>query len=71
MQLLIESTDQLTTIDGVPVRVWKGRTDDNVECKVFIHRIAVHKSQDQALFQAVLLEQLPPGRQVPLSEVLT
>jgi hypothetical protein len=71
MQILIDSTDQLTTVDGVPVRAWKGTTDDGVECMVFVHRIAVHKSQDQARFQAVLLEQLPPGRQVPLSEVLT
>lgn len=71
MELLIESTDELTTMDGVPVRVWHGTTDNGVKCLVFVHRIAVHKSQDNSLFQAVLLEQLPPGRHVPLAEVLT
>lgn len=70
MKLTIESTDQLTTIDGVPVRVWKGTTERGVECVVLVHRIAVHKAQDQAQFEAELFEQLPPGRHVDLRMVL-
>lgn len=70
MRLQIESTDQITAMDGVPVRVWRGRTEAGVECIVFVHRIAVHNDNDQSQFDAELAEQLPPGRHVPLRSVL-
>jgi hypothetical protein len=70
LQLQIESTDQLTTFNGVPVRVWKGVTASGVECLVFVHRIAVHDSADSTQFEAELKEQLPPGRHIPLSAIL-
>ena len=69
MILTIEATDQLTHWDGVPVRVWKGKTESGVDCFVFVHRVAVHKSKDQAEFERALRE-IPPGRVVPLSAVL-
>ena len=70
MQIAIESTDQLTTMDGIPVRVWKGITAQGVECVVFVHRIAVHTDADAGAFERKLKEQLPPGRHVPLAMVL-
>ncbi len=70
MRMTIEATDQLTTMDGVPVRLWEGTTEAGTPCKVFVHRIAVHKSQDAAQFDKELKEQLPPGRSVPLSAIL-
>ncbi len=70
MELQITATDKLTTIDGVPVRLWEGVTPDGTRCKVFIHRIAVHNDDDQAAFQRELQEQLPPGRHIPLSMIL-
>lgn len=70
MKLTIESTDQITTLDGVPARVWKGVTEAGVECVVFVHRIAVHRAADNDQFARELKEQLPPGRHVPLSVVL-
>ena len=70
MQIVIESTDQLTTLDGIPCRVWKGCTAGGVECVVFVHRVAVHKDADAGQFERELQEQLPPGRRVPLSAIL-
>lgn len=70
MKLMIESTDQLTHIDGVPVRVWEGATEDGVPCKVFVHRIAVHNDEDSSAFDHALKEQLPPGRVVDLRQIL-
>ncbi len=70
MQLQIESTDQITTMENVPVRVWKGVTEAGVPCIVFVHRIAVLNSEDQTQFERELAEQLPPGRSVPLSAIL-
>lgn len=70
MELQIKATDQITTLDGVPVRVWEGHTASGIPCKVFIHRIAVHKDEDAAEFDRELREQLPPGRVVPLAMIL-
>lgn len=70
MQMVIKATDQLTEIDGVPVRVWEGRTSSGIPCKVFVHRIAVDRAEDTAEFDRALAEQLPPGRVVSLREVL-
>lgn len=70
MHLQIESTDQITHMDGVPVRVWQGTTANGVPCLVFVHRIAVHRDQDTADFDRELAEQLPPGRVVPFSAVI-
>ena len=70
MQIQIESTDQITHMDGVPCRVWRGVTADGTECLVFVHRLAVHKAQDASQFERELTEQLPPGRHFPLSAVL-
>jgi len=41
MKITIVSTSKLTTIEGVPCRVWEGVTDRGVPCHVFIHRLAV------------------------------
>jgi hypothetical protein len=60
VELRIKSTDLVTTIDGVPVRLWECTTRASVPVKVFIHRIAVHKSQDSIEFDRELDEQLPP-----------
>lgn len=70
MQIQIESTDVITEIDGVPVRVWEGVTESGKKCKVFVHRLAVHVDEDAAEFDRELEEQLPPGRRIPLSQVL-
>lgn len=70
MKIQIEATDQVTEIEGVPVRYWRGTTESGIPCKVFVHRIAVEKSEDCSQFDHELVEQLPPGRRVPLSAIL-
>lgn len=70
MKMTVEATDQTTTIDGVPVRLWKGVTESGTKCEVFIHRIAVHKDEDATQFDKELKEQLPPSRHVPLWMIL-
>lgn len=70
MRILIEATDTLTSLNGVPVRLWEGTTESGVKCRVFVHRITVHKDEDASQFDKELKEQLPPGRHVPLSAIL-
>ena len=70
MEIIITSTKTLTTIDGVPVRVWKGTTQGGINCYVFVHRLAVRPDQDSGEFDCELFQQLPPAEHVPLAEVL-
>jgi len=60
MRILIESTDQILELNGVPVRVWNGTTESGIECLVFVHRIAIHKDADNEAFERELFEQIPP-----------
>lgn len=70
MKLTIESTDKLTHIDGVAVRVWNGVTEKGTKCLVFVHRVAVAETEDATDFERELSEQLEPGRTVALRNVL-
>lgn len=70
MKITIESTDMLTHIDGVPVRLWQGVTDRGIACKVFVHRLAVHNNHDADQFEQELREQIEPGRVFDLRMVL-
>jgi len=73
MKIEIESTDKVTEIDGVQVRLWKGITEQNIECLVFVHRLAVKNIQDQSQFQKELKEiqwQVSSERIIPLSKIL-
>jgi len=70
MEIQITATDQLTTLDGIPCRVWEGLTARGVRCKVFVHRIAVHPDEDARQFDVDLQEQIPPAYTVPLRDVL-
>lgn len=70
MKVQMEATDKITTLDGVPVRLWEGTTEQGTKCKVFVHRIAVHKDVDCSQFEAELDERMPPGRLVDLRQIL-
>jgi len=70
MKITITATGVMTTMDGVPVRVWRGTTADGVDCIVFVHRIAVAKDEDASSFERDLVEQLPPAEMIPLRKVL-
>ncbi len=60
MKINIQSTDILTQVEGVNVRLWDGVTDAGTPCKVFVMRVAVHRDHDPAQFERELREQLPP-----------
>jgi hypothetical protein len=70
MEIIIKSTDILTNIDLVPVRLWEGTTERGIKCKVFIHRLAVHNDDDCSEFEQELKETMQPGRVLSLRQVL-
>ncbi len=70
MKIMIESTADLTYLDGAKVRAWKGVTERGVACFVFVHRIAVEAAQDCEQFDRELKEEMQPGRVVDLRHIL-
>lgn len=60
MDIRLHNTSAIVEIDGVPCRVWEGETGRGVRITAFIPRIAVEKGQDEAQFQAELVEKDPP-----------
>lgn len=54
MRMYIESTEVLVNVDGVECRLWEGTTENGVDCKVLIHRIAVSEKEDQSEFEKLL-----------------
>jgi hypothetical protein len=69
MKIIITATDQITQLDGVPVRVWDGVTEDGVACQVFVHRLRVAATEDTSRFDQELQHRLGPGRVVELRDV--
>jgi hypothetical protein len=70
MNIKITATEKLTSIEGVPVRLWNGVTESGVDCLVFVHRIAVDKNVDGSQFEKELKEQVPPGVKWNLRDIL-
>lgn len=60
MQIQIESTPEITTLNGVPCRRWQGVTAAGVKCEVYVARISTPGDQDLAEFERDLLQQDPP-----------
>ena len=50
MNLLMTSTELVVTIDGIECRVWNAVTENNTQCFVFVHRVAVRNTEDQDEF---------------------
>lgn len=62
MKITIESTEDIALLDGVMVRRWRGVTERGTACELFVHRVVVRNSEDNAEFAKELREQLAPGR---------
>lgn len=62
MKLTAESTSVLTTVDGVPVRVWNARTESGAPVQLLVHRVGVERgSPAEAELVADLAEQNAPS----------
>lgn len=69
MKIVIESTDQVTDVDGIPVRVWNGMTEQGTPCVVLVHRLVVRSDADTERFERELLT-MPTPREVTLTDAL-
>lgn len=62
MRIEIESTTKIVEFNGVPARLWEGKTDAGIPVHCFITRIAVDKDDEaaNAEFGRELAECKPP-----------
>lgn len=65
MKITIESTTKIVEVDGVPARVWEGKTERGVTVAAFITRVTPMDG-DPAQFEAELLEVRPPSAEMAL-----
>jgi hypothetical protein len=56
MKLIIESTGTIERVQGVPARIWKGRTESGIEVTCWIPIVQVRKDADNSQFEAELRE---------------
>jgi hypothetical protein len=70
MKIIIESTKEMTFIDGVQVRVWKGTTEKGTPCVVFVRRIAVLDGKEEEFARELVEKQTPEELKNPVQVVL-
>lgn len=69
MKITIESTTKTVELDGVPARIWEGKTESGIAVHCFITRIAIDE-KDQAAneqFRRELSECKAPSPEVERS----
>ena len=66
MKVSLESTTKVVHLNGVPARIWEGKTVTGIEVHAFITRIAVDKDADSSQFEAELKECSPPSAPVAM-----
>jgi hypothetical protein len=64
MRITIESTTNEVFLNGLPARIWEGRTDSGIPCHCYIIRIGVERDKDQAEFERELQEHRPPSPEI-------
>ena len=67
MELIIESTTKIVTLNGLPARVWEGRTGSGIPVHCYITRIAVKEGLPATAyleFEKELAEQSVPSAEV-------
>lgn len=56
MKIILEKTEEIVPVEGVPTRLWKGKTNGGVEIVAFIARIGVSRLSDSAQLERELIE---------------
>jgi hypothetical protein len=64
MKIAIESTTKIVTLNGMPARVWEGRTASGIPVHCYVTRIAVHDDDDCTEFKRELQEHRAPSPDV-------
>lgn len=64
MRINLESTTKTVYLNGVPARIWEGKTDSGIPVHAYITRVAVEEGQDQSRFEQELQSHRAPSTAV-------
>lgn len=64
MRITMESTTKIVELNGVPARIWEGKTDSGISCHAYVTRIGVERDEDNAEFESELQEHRPPSPEI-------
>ena len=73
MKITLQSTEKVVTLNGLPARIWEGKTESGIEVHAYITRIAVEKTNDTSEFERELQEHKPPTaavESIPLNMII-
>jgi len=64
MKIQIESTTKIVELNGVPARIWEGKTASGIPVHCYVTRIAVDNGDDVTEFERELKEQRAPSVEI-------
>lgn len=64
MTITLQNTTKVVMLDGIPARIWEGRTASGIEVHAFIVRVAAPAEADTSQFEAELESTAPPSEAV-------
>ena len=73
MQIAIRNTEKIVELNGVPARVWEGKTDSGIPVHCFVTRISPQTNENIDQFEKELQETDQPTPEVeayPLRMIL-
>jgi len=73
MDISISNTSKIVDVNGIPARIWEGKTASGIPVHCFITRIAVAKNEDASQFEKELQECKPPSAAImaiPMSLII-
>jgi hypothetical protein len=65
MKITIESTTKIVSVNGVPARIWEGKTESGIDVHCYITRIAIDENDPRkGEFQHELMECKKPSPEI-------
>jgi hypothetical protein len=67
MQITIKNTSKIVQLNGIPARVWEGKTSSGIKVTAFISRITISKDESAEVinqFETELKQQSAPSVEV-------
>jgi hypothetical protein len=64
MDIILSQTTKIVELNGVPARIWEGKTASGIAIHAYITRIAVDNKEDQADFENELQSCAPPSADI-------
>lgn len=64
MKIEVESTEKIVELNGIPARVWDGKTSSGIPVHCFVTRISPQTNENIEQFERELKEQKAPTPEI-------